>query len=234
MKRGADQTYFRLRHPYSGVPEPLVLNGWNSDVVLENKPNPVAQPFGSEFDPGVWYENGLEGYPKGLPANREIVNRLDPTVHYRLQPYTENNVLRLTDQAPTNALTFGKLEAYTKLYILSAANNERGKTGAFIIHYADGTRSGPRTLVSHSWYAIDFSGNLLPSIFEPVGRSSRNTELVYSGGEVGFSMYQTEVDLSVGPDAGKAIARLEFIKSPEEGTVTGIYAVSGIRIPTRP
>ena len=47
-------------------------------------------------------------------------------------------------------------------------------------------------------------------------------------------MFQTVIDLGSGPHAGKPIARIEFRKNFEPMTVNGIYAISGIRTPSRP
>jgi hypothetical protein len=47
-------------------------------------------------------------------------------------------------------------------------------------------------------------------------------------------MFQSEIDLSSGPNAGKAIARVEFVKSFNRDTAAGVYAISGVRSPVRP
>jgi hypothetical protein len=67
-----------------------------------------------------------------------------------------------------------------------------------------------------------------------VGRSLKSAEFVFSYGDTGFSMFQSEVDLSGGANAGKPIARIEFLKSFEQATATGVYAVSGVRMAAKP
>ncbi len=228
----AAQEYFRLWHPYPGVPEPLSLKGWNRDVVLENRAEPKAEMI-SMFS-GTWFESGLGGFDVGLPVSREIRVQQDGGVSYRLQPYTTNNVLLLTDEEPTGSLVLETPAACSKLFILSAADSERGAIGALVVHYADGSSSGPILWVTHSWFGYDLEGQPTPIAFPGVGRSRKSTEFAFSYGDTGFSMFQTEVDLSGGANAGKPIARVEFLKSFEQATVTGVYAISGVRVPTQP
>jgi len=45
----------------------------------------------------------------------------------------------------------------------------------------------------------------------------------------GFSLHQTDVDLSAGPDAGKRIDRREFVRAGA-AEVTCIFAVSGVEV----
>jgi hypothetical protein len=228
----AAEEYFRLWHPYAGVPEPLSLKGWNRDVVLENQAEPKAEMI-SMFS-GTWFESGLGGFEVGLPPSREIRVQQDGGVPYRLQPYTTNNVLLLTDEEPTGSLVLETPTACSKLFILSAVDSERGAIGALVVHYADGSSSGPILWVTHSWSGYDLEGQPTPVAFQGVGRSLKSAEFVFSYGDTGFSMFQSEVDLSGGANAGKPIARIEFLKSFEQATATGVYAVSGVRMAAKP
>lgn len=224
--------FLRLTNPYPGTPEPLSLTGWNHDVVLENASSPVAEAF--DLEGGSWFEDGLGGYFNGLPASGRIVDQNDPHVSFQLQPYSDNNVLLLDEAAPTAALTLGKPIACSKLHILAAAPWERESSGTFVVKYVDGTVSQPKPFLAHTWLGMDGFGEPIPSVFPGVGKSFGTDEFNYVRGEMGFTMYQTEVDLSADPQAGKVIAALEFTRLEQPGYVVGIFAVSGIVLPSSP
>lgn len=224
--------FLRLAHPFPGTPEPLALSGWNRDVVLENQPNPSAQAIG--MFSGTWFEAGLDGFDQGLPSNREIVHQDNPWIRYRLQPYTTNNALVLTDDEPRNRLVLDTPTACSRLFILSAGSHASGTVGSLSIHFTDGSSTDLTEWLSPAWYARDLIDRPIPTVFAGVGRSTRETRFTVSFGAQGFSMFQTEIDLASGPHAGKAIASVEFTKSFEPGTVNAVYAISGVRTPTQP
>lgn len=224
--------FVRLRSPYSGTAEPLSLTGWNRDVVMENAPNPVAEPFG--FDDSTWFEDGLDGYFNGLPASGRIVDQHDPHVVFQLQPYSAKNALVLDESESTATLTLATPVACSKLNILAATPFERSSSGTFVVKYVDGTVSQPKSFLAHTWIGLNIFGEPIPSVFPPVGKSFSGDEFNYVRGDFGFTMYQTEVDLSSEPQAGKAIAALEFTRVDEPGYMVGIFAVSGIVRPSSP
>jgi hypothetical protein len=228
----AEQGFFRLWHPFPGVAEPLAASGWNQDVVLENAPEPKAERI-SDFS-GNWFESGLEGFQPGLPADREIRHQRDPRVRYQLQPYTANNALVLTDDQPSGSLVLTTPTACSRLFILSAVDLPEGNLGSIVVHYADGTKSDRLVWVTRNPVGSDLDAEWTPRVFPGVGLSIKPTQLAFSFQQAGYSMFQAEIDLSTGPGAGKAITRVEFIKSFVPNTVTGVYAISGIRIPVQP
>ena len=226
------QGFLRLHSLYSGLGEPIEATGWNRDVVLENTPTPRADPF--SFDGATWFENGLDGFNDGLAVTREYRSLIDPTVVFKLQPYDGNNALLLTADSPTNSLVLKNPVALSTLHILSAYTFTETKPCGLIIHYADGSISETKSFVTHEWYASTPNGKPVPSVFAGVGRSASNQEFVYSRFNNGFSLFQSEIPLNEGPNAGKAITRLEFIRPDSDFITVGIYAISGVRIPTRP
>lgn len=232
LNPAGDQGFFRLWHPFPGMPEPLALTGWNRDVVLENGPAPKAERI-SEFT-GVWFESGLDGYHPGLPTDREIVNERDPQVYYHLQPYTTNNVLLLTDAAPSNSLALATPTACSRLFVLSAGTQPNGHIGSLVVHYVDGSQDEPRLWLTRNANGTDGDAGWTPRVFPGVGQSHEPARLVFTFQQEGFSMFQSEIDLSAGPNAGKAIARVEFVKSFNRDTAAGVYAISGVRTPAQP
>lgn len=224
--------FVRLSTPFTGVPQPLQLTGWNRDVILENAPNPLAQAF--DLEGSAWFEDGLGGYLNGLPQGGRIVDRNDRNLVFQLQPYTSDNVLWLDQSGNTGTLKVSQPVACSKLHILAAAPWERPTSGTVTVRYVDGTTSGPTPFLAHTWLGMNFSGEPFTSVFPGVGKSFSAEEFNYVRGEIGFHMYQTEIDLGTGPQAGKAIAALEFERVDTPGYVVGIFAVSGIAIPSIP
>lgn len=219
--------FFRLQGA-SGLAEPLELTGWNRDVVLENRTGTKASPLDS-FG-AVWFESGLGGHADGFPTNRQIVSQLDAGVIFELQPYASSNVLWLNGAKRTNSLTLAAPAAYRKLHVL-AHSAGGGGNGSLKVHFADGTASAAVPFFAPDWW--DGSPNIptrRPAI-QGLGRSLTAFAFNYEPVPPGFSLHQTDIDL--GADAGKVIARLEFVKgnTPE---VTAIFAVSGIAVPPAP
>jgi hypothetical protein len=232
LDTGNLQGFFRLHAPYPGTAEPIEAIGWNKDVVLENSSAPKAEAFGVGGE--AWFEHGLDGFADGLAVSREYRSLIDPTVLFRLQPYDANNTLLLTPDASTNTLVLKTPVSLSKLYILSAYAFSELKPTKVILHYIDGTTSDAKPFTSHEWFAATANGKPVPTVFPGVGRSATSKEFVYSRFSNGFSLFQTEIPLNEGPNAGKAITQLEFIRPDSEMLHVGIFAISGVRIPTRP
>lgn len=221
--------FFRLLG-FSGLVEPLELTGWNRDVVLENQPGRKAAAIDS-FG-AVWFESGLGGNLDGFPTNRQIISALDGGVRFALQPYTSSNALWLNVSLRTNSLSLVTPGAYGKLHVL-AHSAGGGGNGSVKVHYADGSASAPIPFFAPDWW--DGSPDL-PTRRPAIAELARSrTAFAFNHDPVwpGFSLHQTDIDLSTGPDAGKVVTRLEFVKgaSPE---VTVILAVSGIAIAPNP
>lgn len=228
----AGHGFFRLWHPVPGVAEPLAVTGWNRDVILENAPEPKAEPI-SDYS-GVWFESGLDGFHPGLPADREIFHQRDARAHYQLQPYTTNNVLVMTDQQPAGSLVLTPPTACSRLFVLSALDMSSSAFGSIVVHYADGTKDESVRWISRNADGREIHEQLVPRVFAGVGSSFGNGGFNFRYQQSGFSMFQSEIDLSAGPNAGKAIARVEFRKGFVRGGSAGVYAISGVRTPTQP
>ncbi|MBX3732406.1 MAG: hypothetical protein KF791_07395 [Verrucomicrobiae bacterium] len=222
--------YFRLQG-FSGQVEPLAVTGWNRDVVLENQPVRRAQAMDS-FG-AAWFENGLGGRTNGLPADRQIISQLDTTVLFELRPYSSSNVLWLNNARRTNSLVLTTPTACSSLHVLAHSANGGGN-GALFIHYADGSTSEALPFFAPDWWDGSPSAPTRRPAIRGLARSRTAGALfTYDPVPPGFSLHQTDFDLTTGPHTGKVITRLEFVKgtSPE---ATGIFAVSGIAIAPSP
>lgn len=221
--------YFRLQG-FTGDVEPLSLTGWNRDVVLENSPTRRASAvdnFGA-----AWFEAGLQGYLDGLPANRTIVSKRDESIRFELQSYTGSNVLALTSSRRTNSLELTRPKALSRLHVL-AHSAGGGGNGQLRIHYADGTVSEIFPFFAPDWWDGSPPTPTRRPAVDGLGRSSRAGTFNYEWVGPGFSLHQTDIDLSTGANAGKVITRLEFVRHPS-AEVTCIFAVSGVPMPTAP
>ncbi len=213
--------------------EALPLVGWNADVVLENQPGRGATYF--DASSAVWFESGLGERINGLPAGRRIASQLTPGLTFELQPYDQRNALRLTQTNGAGFLSLATARPYSKLYVLAASGNGGGN-GTLTVHFTDGSHTAPIPFFAPDWW----DGTSNPAPRRPAaGGFARSLgsgpELQYSFTSPGFSLHQTDVDLSVGSDAGKPVARIEFSKA--NGPVpwaTSIFAVSGEPLPSPP
>lgn len=219
---GTPFQFFRLR----GFPddaEPLQLTGWNRDVVLENAATNKAvavDSFGA-----AWFEAGLQGYTDGLPANRTIVSKVNDVV-FQLQPYTGSNVLALTIARRTNSLELIQPKAFSRLHVL-AHSAGGGANGLLRIHYADGTSSTNHLINTPDWWDGAFDAGTRNPAINGLARSRTAAGFAYDFVSPGFGLHQTDIDLSSGPNAGKVIVRLEFVRNLA-AEVTCIFAVSGV------
>ncbi|MBN9694017.1 MAG: hypothetical protein J0M24_27560 [Verrucomicrobia bacterium] len=217
--------FFRLAG-FSGQPEPVELKGWNRDVVLEDQSNARALQFDS-FG-AVWFES-RESYAEGFPRDRVIRSQLDPAVLFELQPYNQANVLWLPVSKPTNSLELVTPAAYSKLFVL-AHSAGGGGNGTVRIHFTDGTVSEAIPYFAPDWW--DGAPGTAPRrpALQGLARSQSPRSLSYDYPDPGFSLHQTDLDLTTGPNAGKKVLRLEFSRGIGAET-TGILAVSGVQIP---
>jgi hypothetical protein len=218
--------FFRLQG-FSGQGEPLELTGWNRDVVLENALPSRATAF-SSFG-SAWFESGLGGRLDGLPTNRTFLSRVTPEVLFQFQPYTGFNTLWLNNTRRTNSLVLVTPSACSKLFVL-AHSAGGGGNGTVRVHYADGTSSAPMPFFAPDWWDGSPASPTRRPAIQGLAWSTTVASFTYNQVAPGFSFHQTDLDLSTGPNAGKVITRLEFVK-PAAPEVTGIYAVSGIAIP---
>ncbi len=221
--------FFRLQG-FSGQGEPLELTGWNRDVVLENALPSRATAF-SSFG-SAWFESGLGGRLDGLPTNRTFLSRVTPEVLFQFQPYTGFNTLWLNNTRRTNSLVLVTPSACSKLFVL-AHSAGGGGNGTVRVHYADGTSSAPMPFFAPDWWDGSPASPTRRPAIQGLAWSTTVASFTYNQVAPGFSFHQTDLDLSTGPNAGKVITRLEFVK-PAAPEVTGIYAVSGIAVPPSP
>ena len=129
-----------------GTLRPLVLSGYNQDVIAEGTysgPDSVAQSTSATIDTTFdYYARGFDGdFPNaGLPAGNTFVSAANPAAAFLLQPAGNNNVLLLTDQtagASTVSLTLVYPGRFTTLALLVTGLESSNPVG-YTLRFADG------------------------------------------------------------------------------------------------
>ena len=216
---------------------PVVVNGFNHDVVVENTAvGPPYTNYAVEYNTGegtAFYQTNLPGAARtnGLPLTGLFTNANDGTV-FQFQPYTTSNALILN---PTTGLTNGTLflampRAYDSIAILAnSGNGDSTGTASLTIHFNDGS-----TLMTN-FFAPDWfnnnSGVLYTVALQGVQRMSLTSGSV-SGQPTNPRFYETSISLANVPGAtNKLISSLTFSKATGSisgsANTTGIFALSG-------
>lgn len=145
---------FALRAGKS-ISYPIGATGFNRDVVFENSSITSATPFDDAST--TWLAAGIHGYaglPTGVFSSR-LPNAMSAVgTRYRLQDFTANNVLFLTDTAPQGALTLIAPKTLRTLSIAAASSNARfvPGIGTLTLNFQDGSTSAAINYNARDWW----------------------------------------------------------------------------------
>jgi hypothetical protein len=209
---------------------PITASGWNRDVVVENTAglpySSVASPFDVPNNFG-FYQAGLAGGSRGLPAGGSFTSLVDGTTVFRFQSYTANNALQLSaGTSSAGTLTFSTPAAYSSLSILAAAANSGTSHGNLVIHFTDATVSPTLQFNNSDWF---FQPNPAIMGFGRVDLGSAGPE---DNGDSFPELYQTTLNLAALGLSTKSIASIDFLDlSSDPRESTGIFALSGTLVP---
>jgi hypothetical protein len=224
------------RQTASGGSIPIVVSGFNQDVVVEagavdDPTTHFAGAVTATMDTGTdktfntFYENGLPGGGSGgLPAAGVFTSAADPTTQFLLAPYTGPNVLLLDQADSTGMLTFTSPRAYSALSFLvtSALGTSTPPVLALTIHFADGSPA----LTGLSVVAPDWFDNS-PAALIAGGRVRVDTGTFDSIGTDNPRIYQEDLLLPSGTD-GHSISSITFdFSGGTTATHTAIFGISG-------
>ncbi|PWU08616.1 MAG: hypothetical protein C5B50_29235 [Verrucomicrobia bacterium] len=209
---------------------PIAASGWNRDDIVENSASPpyssAALPFDVPNNYG-FYQAGLSGGTRGLPAGGSFTSLVDGTTVFQFQPYTANNVLQLSASTSSfGTLTLTTPRAYSSLSILAAAANSGASQGNLVIHFADSSVSPTLQFNNSDWF---FQPN--PAIMG-FGRLDLGSTTPEDDGNSFPELYQTTLNLASLGLAGKSIVSIDFTDlSSDPREATGIFALSGTPVP---
>jgi hypothetical protein len=209
---------------------PIAATGWNRDVIVENTASPpfssAALPFDVPNNYG-FYQAGLSGGTRGLPASGSFTSLVDGTTVFQFQPYTANNVLQLSASTSSfGTLTLLTPGPYSSISILAAAANSAASQGNVVIHFADASVSPTLQFNNSDWF---FQPN--PAIMG-FGRQNLGSTTPEDNGNSYPELYQTTLNLAALGLAGKSIVSIDFTDlSTDPRESTGVFALSGTLVP---
>lgn len=205
---------------------PIVMTGFNADVVVENTSSGAPYATASELnvDEGrAFYQSGLPGKSYGLPVSGSFTSALDGETLFQFQPYTQNNalVLNANTGASAGSLTLEHPAAFNRIAVIANSANASGTTGigTVTLTFDDGS-----TVVTN-FNAPDWFGNASYAL-AGVGRIMLSTGTT-DGGPDNPRFYQTTIDLAaaLGPN-NRPLVSLTF-NQVDGARTTAIYAASG-------
>ena len=224
---------------------PVVVTGFNRDVVIENSASgPPYTGTALELNPGegtCFYQNGLPGKTRGLPASGAFVNTNDNT-SFQFQDYTANNALVMSSDTgiSVGTLYLGTPAIYDQIaFLANSGNGTAAGTGTLTFHFNDGT-AFVTNYFAPDWFNNNNTANYTVAL-RNTDRISITTGAVSGGGNQNNPrFYETSISLSnVLGNANKPISSITFnqaVGSLANGLSggTSIYAVSGISNSSQP
>jgi hypothetical protein len=218
----------------------IASSGFNEDVVMESGTSRYAHRL--DIFGACYIANGLSGGSGvgiGLPTSLSYTSATSSGVVYHLQPFNQNNVLRMGDNDPmtgTMTVVSGK---YSQLHILAASGSDGsdwpsalGQTSDIILNFSDGSVTLSKALLAYDW---DASVSGAPTSAIAIGGMDRNY-IGTSGSSISlqishdFAMYETTLNLANLGYSDRILQSITF-STPSSHQGTGIFAIDGVVVP---
>lgn len=225
---------------------PIVMTGWNADVIYENDEDPtVTNTVDGTLGGFTFTEDGLVvagietiGLPAGGVITSEYLNPITESyTEFQIESYTANNAAVLTHGGPAVTLELATAASFSTLQFLNATSGGQ-RSITLTLNFADAT-SITTTLQIYRW--LESVQN------QPIAVSDMNRVLdtdiqgttpnvVDTGNGAIWNMNETTLDLTtLYPELNldeKLLSSITF-QDPHAGTEgqTVIFAVSGVQVP---
>lgn len=206
---------------------PVDASGWNADVIVENTASPPYATAAQAFDVSnnwAWYESGLPGTTKGLPAGGAFNPVVDATVSVQFRPYNAPNALLLNAGTPSGTLTLDPSDQipYSSLGIVASSANGGG-AGTLVITFTDSSTSANINYNAQDWFFVTTNNAL-----NNRGRLNLGTDLPDDASAGNPRLYYTSINLAALGFSNRSVASITFNK-PATSNTTAIFAISGQR-----
>ncbi len=212
-----------------------IVSGFNADVIA-NGVGPVSSSTTHTFDINGFTlvsrdfvaQPGNAVLTVGLPKDGRITAVNDPNLMFQLNPYSQNNSMRLVGSGTSGNLVFQTPENATQIVLLTAAGNAIGSPAKFSgeIRFTDNTIQHFSGLYSEDWYS---NGVLAPTITYGIGRASALDNLVHELKDFP-RLFGAYIELSVS-NYYKKISSIHVFKTSTTTEVLNIMAVSVKKTP---
>ena len=242
------------RQPGADQMFPLMLTGYNQDVIAEKEPgqtnsldNSLRHTTTATVDTLTdFYAPGFNPrFPKvGLPAGTQFASRDDPLISFALQPASRNNVLLLSAgsaQSAGGVLALTHPARFTSLAFLVAGFNGP-RSGVYRLDFADGHSSAGTFIapdnfdVSAAHVAVGGFGRVFR-----IGTAFTAPSGALPDGQFencqpdNPNLFGIPMTLSAA-DAERTLVRIAFTNRDKEGSggnvsILGIFGVSGHAAP---
>jgi len=196
------------------------LSGWNKDLIIgatEVSPGYNVNMAGWNF-----YEFGLAGGTKGLPAeaggtNRTFASSFSSSVKFQFQPYGTNNALYLDGPGSATLTLAVPLKFYSLQFLMTA----RTMTWYARLNFSDGTSTNSTT-----WSDPDWTAN--PG---PADRclTSYGLKKVSDGSFYAGYLWMADREMTLSPlHRTKMLTSITFVTTGAASYQLAVFAVSGL------
>lgn len=237
------------------VMNPVVINGWNADIIAEAKP--AAEHTNLALDSQGWVLYTTAVQEGGAIVGDDGMINTKKGTPFKLADYKANNALVMNQAYDDYVVTFDKPTNCEEVYLLMISSNGTSTVYAKV-KYADDTTGEEQSLNPADWYSDFESGDEAVYGFS---RIIRNTVDTYQADEIDNRFHFRMYEYALPTDINKKVTSLTLssysygarptliavsmkgryvsdetdginatVNGSTERTIQGIYSVNGIKL----